>query len=1347
MAERIELSFEGDSTDARTATDAIERALKDLERTVTRLIAEMHKTMLPKRAVAETVAGYKAIERSAHEAGEEVSKTNRKLTQTAIGPWAYSRMLEKRGFVPIGRVLGDDDVDVDVRGVYGRRTFPFVVPDAVTGAALGAAFGRMSRGGGGGDRIPDWRDLTFFDELFKGIAPGGLRPRTGAFTLGAMLSSALIGAATPAAAGVGAGLLTSLGPLTAMITTLTTALGGLGDAISGDRAEFEKLDATSQKFVLTVRGFIPVFDEVRANVREKLLPDLGEALDMALNQRTVDTVTRGLRDIAGAIGEAAKAWGDWIGSDDFAARTERIMQSTAGLTGTWSDTALALADSLLVLTDAAQPMLEWMSAGVRDGAEWINMWLRQAEASGELAAAFQETEDEIRIVLDFLDQLIQAAWDLGAVLKPLGESILTDLTALLEDLSDWLDRNRQEISEGLIGAYEGLKNVIRTLWPWLEGMLELLVGVVNAMGGWETAFTLVLSGALANAFFKLAGAVTAVVVGTGTAGMRGAGLARLTELVKTLAAIGTIALVVELDATKQDIALLALLGTYIGWRVGGLYGALAGTASGILLGTLTNVGDGGSGGGGGGGSRKGRGGGGGGVGGATITPTTIDDPGVYTIPPGHPGAGKVPTTVLPQGSLIKPGAAGYHEAPQGAFGGGALDVTYSPGAAVGAPADGVIVGVWLNPTQDFAAGFGGWNIYLRDTSGGLYFMTHIFRPTVRKGSKVKRGTIIGYVDKKVGGAYHVHIEYQAQGGTVTPPAASPNTGGTARGNPPAWEGTSTADLVGSAIAEQLERDDIPAKAQIAVRKRAINILTKSMASLDPDQKVAARELIRKWTKEIDEIAYDAIREGVEDADVTPSKRDDVAARRRAIKLLKRLIPDIEDADLRRQAKALINQYQDEIPRLLDEIPISDAARAKLGRSLASLTEGFKRLPKEVREAVREPLEDLRELWKELLPGGITPAERRRFQEAMRQYRQLVARELEQFRAELARKFETTARDMAQAFFEAFDDETRKYKTPTELLIERLEKERTEGNLQRRVDEARKALEEAMRPKPGDAQSAIEEITARYKLARQVEIAQLSILGGDTAVSSLMDDFLRELEGAMSAATETVDQQAVADAQRELEEALYDQRMYYLELQAEAEREAYEKQREELRKHLELQTQLWTAYLSAMIAAGKLGYADALMLFELFLDGLLDVDARGNIAPGPNAPTGNEPKYQGDFSNVPAVPGGSGSRTLIPMARGGIINKPVFLMGEAGAELVTPLPVNWRAMQAQALYGAAGIGGDGGGGAPVYVNISSNDELLGELLAKAINVQVSRSTSVISDRIGRMADRRAREGRN
>jgi TP901 family phage tail tape measure protein len=48
--------------------------------------------------------------------------------------------------------------------------------------------------------------------------------------------------------------------------------------------------------------------------------------------------------------------------------------------------------------------------------------------------------------------------------------------------------------------------------------------------------------------------------------------------------------------------------------------------------------------------------------------------------------------------------------------------------------------------------------------------------------------------------------------------------------------------------------------------------------------------------------------------------------------------------------------------------------------------------------------------------------------------------------------------------------------------------------------------------------------------------------------------------------------------------------------------------------------------------------------------------------------------------------------------------------------------------------------------PVIVQISANDELLGELLDRAIDVRVVRQTSAIADRIGRVADRRSRSGR-
>lgn len=1217
------------------------------------------------------------------------------------------------------------------------------------GAFFGGLFGAGASGRGGRGDF-DINDLTFFDELFRGALPGGGRARTGTVVTGGLVGGAGLAALGPGGlAASSAALTTGLTSLMGVVTVLATTLGGLGDAIGGDKEAFDELDATSQKFVQHVRGFQPAFEGLQQMMRDIALPAFAEAMDTALNERTFGALTNGLKAITESVGEAAKEWGEWIGSEDFGVRLENILTASAGWTSDWSDTLMSLADALMVVLDAGRPFLNWVTDGIAAGAEWLDTWVRAKEETGELGQALDGTKDEVRLIGDLIGALAEVAFNLGAILKPLGEEIMADLADVLERLAEWLAVNREEIADHLIDAYEGLKSVIETLWPIFLDLADAILAVIDAMGGFDVAMQVILGGALAKAVIGLAGAFTGFLIPA----LEGVGVAITTSGLLTLGA-----------------------------TIGGIVAGLAGLAAII---TSPDAGGGFSGG-------SGR---------ADKYPKTywvvmnwekasakertivksrlngrsFDDAKesdlqkaeadlnkIGSTAGGRPDEGtrgqnagvtQLPTDWTRPGLGHTGGVTGGQPLEK-AFGSavGPRDIgPWKAGQTIGAPEDGVVLKV--------GSADGGGSVWFwgRET-GNVYWIGHIdVLRGIGPGTMLKRGQAFArtspignphvHIDKTTGSYTLAQAQAGAGGGTVatTPPSV--------RGEPPPWDPDDSTAKQPPAydplakrprLAEQLERQDIPLSQQIAARRAAIAYVKSQLPKLKPKDKAEARAAIREWVQELNTLILREVQMGVENADLTPGLKDDVKSRRGGIKQLQALLPSVDDPELKLQIKRLIQQWRDEIKDLIDDMPISGPAQKALKGSFNDLVADFKEFPLSMRKALVEGIRELQLLWKELLVGGITKEERRRFKEAMREWRVDAQAELKRFRAALAAQFEDTARDLVASFFDAFDAATRAHRTPTEALIDSLNDQRSEAALQRAVDEARKRLEEAMKGTvPGDPAGMMQEIVGRYKMARNVEIAQLFTMGADTDMSGLTDDLLREMQEAIDAAKPVVDQEEVKNAQQALEDALFEQRMYYLEKQAEEEREAYEKQRAEQRLQLELALQMWTTFYSMMIMTGQMSVTEGLTGMLKVINDLLAGMGLPPIKLPDNTPDGTvplPPPVPTPPTPPPSGGGGGGGGGFKSMAAGGVLTRRMWLeAGEIGPELITPLPVNWREMQAGMLHG------DGGGEATVYID-GKGDSTLEAVLREMVDIRVVRNSRAISQRIGARADMRAREGR-
>jgi hypothetical protein len=128
----------------------------------------------------------------------------------------------------------------------------------------------------------------------------------------------------------------------------------------------------------------------------------------------------------------------------------------------------------------------------------------------------------------------------------LGGALLPTVEELLPKLTDWADSlaENEELQADLTAAVEGGADAVITFANAAED-------VVDALGGWENAFELLLSGAIARSLTKVIGQPGGGAAGTSAAGA--SGLLGITKLLRGIGLLGVIHVGVEIATNWDDV--------------------------------------------------------------------------------------------------------------------------------------------------------------------------------------------------------------------------------------------------------------------------------------------------------------------------------------------------------------------------------------------------------------------------------------------------------------------------------------------------------------------------------------------------------------------------------------------------------------------------------------------------------------------------------------------------------------------------------------------------------------------------------------------------------------------------
>lgn len=356
--------------------------------------------------------------------------------------------------------------------------------------------------------------------------------------LGAAIGGgALLGpAAGPGALGLLAAIPALAGTAGGAMGTLVLAFQGLGKAIGGDKKAFDALLPVQQTFVQMVRSLKGELDKLKTVAASTMFPGLTAGLKSALSPGTLGAVSTAVGEFGRAIGQAGATWGRYFGSAEFQSLFGPLMAAGARNFSTMSDTALRLFDALGVLGRAAIPLTEWMVKGVDAGARWADSFLLAKSASGGLASALDEAKTSLRLVGLLFASLGKAVYELGAALYPVSKIAVKDLTDGFNALAGIIKHNQDGIREFVGGALDALVSTVKGAAPIVTTLAHGLKAVVDAIGGWKTAFEIVIGGFLAVKFLALGRAVAAafaVIVDTNPILLALSGIALVAELVIT----------------------------------------------------------------------------------------------------------------------------------------------------------------------------------------------------------------------------------------------------------------------------------------------------------------------------------------------------------------------------------------------------------------------------------------------------------------------------------------------------------------------------------------------------------------------------------------------------------------------------------------------------------------------------------------------------------------------------------------------------------------------------------------------------------------------------------------------
>ena len=261
-----------------------------------------------------------------------------------------------------------------------------------------------------------------------------------------------LGAAVPAFAASGA----------AVIGTLTLAFQGLGDAIAGDEEALERLAGPARDFVGVIEDLKPAWEDLQQSVQGKFFEGLsGTFKEVAGN--VLPHLKKGLTGVADGLSDMAAAALDAADSPQFLAGMNAVLESTENGLKIAAEGMGGFVRGFGILMETFAPLIERAGLAVANLGENFEAWMTHASATGRL-------NEIIATMLDTLSTLGGIIANIGSIFGSVfsaaneqGGGLLGVIEDLTGRLSDFFKSAQGQ--EALTSFFSALSSVADAVVP------------------------------------------------------------------------------------------------------------------------------------------------------------------------------------------------------------------------------------------------------------------------------------------------------------------------------------------------------------------------------------------------------------------------------------------------------------------------------------------------------------------------------------------------------------------------------------------------------------------------------------------------------------------------------------------------------------------------------------------------------------------------------------------------------------------------------------------------------------------------------------------------------------------
>lgn len=245
------------------------------------------------------------------------------------------------------------------------------------------------------------------------------------------------------------------------------------DALAG-------LPKSAADFALFIAGLKPEFDKLRAAAADGLFPKLTIAI-----QTLVDNLFPRLIPIlyntSSAIGDVAIKFADMLTTTENMDRIDRIFGDTnIKVIEDLGGAAVALGEGLLIVLDAARPLVEEFAEWVRLTTEGWTETLKAKEKTGELAGVFESAGDAAKIIGETIGNTAGAFFELGQGAKDAGLKIIKAFGDSMENLRIFAEEGNK--TGELPAKFDRIAESVLSIGTFLGEVTELLFNLGSNPG-------------------------------------------------------------------------------------------------------------------------------------------------------------------------------------------------------------------------------------------------------------------------------------------------------------------------------------------------------------------------------------------------------------------------------------------------------------------------------------------------------------------------------------------------------------------------------------------------------------------------------------------------------------------------------------------------------------------------------------------------------------------------------------------------------------------------------------------------------------------------------------------------